>query len=404
MSTANAPFRFNSPSEALHALLERLPSVSHEAISLENARGRVLAEAVLADRPSPAIDVSAMDGFAARLADLITGSLPVSGDATIGTAPITLTPRSAARIVTGAPIPAGADCVIRVEDVTSSSNTITFDPALTHSFPANRHIRRKGENAAQGAEIVPVGTVITPAVASALASCGKHTPLVTRKLRVGILSTGDEVLSPEATPQPWQLRDGNAAALHTLFSSLAFVDSIETKHAPDDQPRILAAASELLSRCDALFLSGGVSMGHRDLVPAALGQLGAVTVFHKVPQRPGKPILGAVGPRHQLILGLPGNPVSVLVTAHRFGLPALERIAGVVFSRPTPSVFISTPDEQSISFWWHRLVKLTARGNAALLDNKGSGDLIACARSDGFVELPPNASGPGPWPFYRWRD
>ena len=344
-----------------------------------------------------------MDGFATRLADLATGTLPISGDALIGTPPITLAPVSAARIVTGAPIPFGADCVLRIEDLSVSGDTISFNPEIAKSLPPNHFIRRQGENAPQGSEVLPAGTLITPAVASALASCGIPHPLVFRRLRIGILSTGDEVLSADATPHPWQLRDGNSAALQALFSSLAFVENVEARHAPDDQRRILATASELLSRCDALFLSGGVSMGHRDLVPAALAQLGAITIFHKVPQRPGKPILAAIGPRQQLILGLPGNPVSVLVTAHRFAVPALEHIAGLTTPRNQPAISIANPDSQTIPLWWHRIVRLTHDGRAELIDNKGSGDQIATARSTGFLEIPPNTSTSGPWPYYEWR-
>lgn len=397
------PPTFDSPAVAVAALLARLPTVSHESVPLSQSQGRILAQPLVADRPSPALDVSVMDGFAARLADLASGTLPIRGDALIGTPPITLAQTSAARIVTGAPIPLGADCVVRIEDISVSGDTISFNPEIAKSLPPNHFIRRQGENAAQGTEILPAGSLITPPVASALASCGICTPLVFRRIRIGILSTGDEVLGPDATPQPWQLRDGNSAALQALFGTLAFVETVEARHAPDDQRQILANASELLSRCDALFLSGGVSMGHRDLVPAALAQLGATTIFHRVSQRPGKPVLPAVGPRQQLILGLPGNPVSVLVTAHRFALPALEHMAGLRAPRIHPAITIANPDNQTIPLWWHRIVRLTPDGRAELIDNKGSGDQAATARSTGFIEIPPNTAHQGPWPFYPWR-
>lgn len=398
----NLPFQFNSPEEALTALRARLSCVSTEQISLAHASSRILAQPLHTDRPSPALDVSVMDGFALKFSDL-PGPLPISGDALIGTPPITLAPNTAARIVTGAPIPHNADCVVRIEDASISGDHVSFPPNIASTLPPSRSIRKQGENAPQGAEVIPAGSRITPAVASALASCGIHSPTVFRKLRIGILSTGDEVLPASATPCPWQLRDGNSAALESLFQSLSFIESVERKHAPDDQRHILASASELLSRCDALFLSGGVSMGHRDLVPAALTQLGAQTIFHKVPQRPGKPILAAIAPRQQLILGLPGNPVSVLVTSHRFGLPALEHIAGLRTPRHAPSITIANPDNQTIPLWWHRIVKLTPDGHAELIDNKGSGDLIASARSDGFLEIPPNAAHPGPYSFHPWH-
>lgn len=397
------PFSPDSPAHALSGLLARLPRVSTETIPRASSAGRVLAQPLHTDRPSPAIDVSQMDGFAVHESDLERGALPVTGDARIGMPPIALEPGAAARIVTGAPIPKGADCVIRVEDTQATPSGITFRPELAKSLPPNRFVRRRGENAAANSEFAPAGTLITPALASALASCGIVAPTVFRRVRVAILSTGDEVLPPDATPLPWQLRDGNSAALHSLLSTLPFVESIEARHAPDDQRQILSNASELLSRSDALFLSGGVSMGHRDLVPAALAQLGARTVFHKVPQRPGKPLFAAVGPRDQLILGLPGNPVSVHVTATRFGIPALHHIAGITARRPVPAISVANPDGQSIALWWYRLVKLTSDGLAELIENKGSGDLVASSRSDGFIEIPPNTTTLGPFPFYAWR-
>ncbi|MFO0860287.1 MAG: molybdopterin molybdotransferase MoeA [Phycisphaerales bacterium] len=396
-------FQYPSPQQALDALLTRLRPVSTEKRGLSDVGGRILAQDVLADRPSPALDVSVMDGFAFALTDAAGGSLPIAGEAAIGQPPISLAPGTAARIVTGATIPHRADCVLRTEDIQVLERSINFPIQALTNLPPNRNIRHRGENAQPGDLVVRRGTPITAPIASALASLGIHTPEVYRRLRIGVLSTGDEVLAPHETPQPWQLRDGNGSALHQTFGSLPFVEEVESRRVRDDPRQLLAAVAELLSRCDALFLSGGVSMGHRDFVPAALAAVGAETVFHKVPQRPGKPILAAIGPRDQLILGLPGNPVSVLVTAHRFGVAAVRRLAGEQAALPVPSVEVASPDQQTIPLWWHRLVKLNARGQAELVDHRGSGDFIASSRSDGFIEVPPNTTAAGVWPFYAWR-
>ena len=144
-------------------------------------------------------------------------------------------------------------------------------------------------------------------------------------------------------------------------------------------------------------------MGHHDCVPKAIERAGATRVFHRLPQRPGKPLLGAVGPSGQGVLGLPGNPVSVMVAARRFGAAVLRRLAG--FSEPQPAVpmvRLREPDGERLALWWHRLVRLVGDGEAELVTSKGSGDLVSAARSDGFVVMPPDGVGEGPWPYYDW--
>lgn len=145
-------------------------------------------------------------------------------------------------------------------------------------------------------------------------------------------------------------------------------------------------------------------MGHRDIVPEVLASLGVERVFHRVSQRPGKPLWAGIGPRGQAVLALPGNPVSVMVTARRFGAPALGRLAGVDrFGGPDGSVALEGADERAIPLWLHRLVRLSVPGRAERVATRGSGDVIGAAMSDGFVEMPPGETGAGPWPFYAWR-
>jgi molybdopterin molybdotransferase len=125
-------------------------------------------------------------------------------------------------------------------------------------------------------------------------------------------------------------------------------------------------------------------------------------VFHKLPQRPGKPMLGAVVGDSKIICGLPGNPMSVLVTASRIALPVLHHLAGRCGIRPSHAIRLTNADAKAIDLWWHRPVRMTDTGCAELVQSMGSGDVIAIAGSDGFVELPPGASGSGPWPYLSW--
>jgi molybdopterin molybdotransferase len=409
----------HSPADAVERFVRALDAfaradvLGQESVDLADAAGRTLADSLRSDRDSPAIDVSAMDGYALRHADLVRGSLPIAGEVRIGHAPPSLAPGSTLRIVTGAPIPPGADTILKREDVSEAPDRITWSSDRHAACRVGDHIRRRGENGAAGTLIAEAGTTITPALLGALASFGVVRPRVLRRLRIAILSTGDEVLPPStATLEPWQLRDSNGPTLAAFFRQASFVDSVTTRHAIDDNDALDAAVGDLLERsaerADALLLTGGVSMGHRDLVPATLARHGVRTLFHRVPQRPGKPILGGVTDDGRPVFGLPGNPVSVLVTARRIAWPVLRHVAGVNSDGSGDAgsadalVHLDAPDEKRIPLWWHRLVRVTGPGTAALADLRGSGDVVGAARSDGFIECPPDACGAGPWPLYRW--
>ena len=144
-------------------------------------------------------------------------------------------------------------------------------------------------------------------------------------------------------------------------------------------------------------------MGHHDYVPDAIAATGAEIIVRKLPIRPGHPLLGAVSREGQPILGLPGNPVSVMITARRFAAAVLQRLAGMIHAdSPTSAVTVSNPDLAQSPLWWFRPVGLVSPGRAELLRSMGSGDVVAAANSDGFVEIPPRGQGAGPWLFWRW--
>jgi molybdopterin molybdotransferase len=396
-----------SPHEALERLLAAVRPTATERVTLGDARGRILAERCVADRPSPAIDVSAMDGFAVRLDDALRGPLPIAGDAAIGDAPPTLPRGAALRIVTGAAIPHGADTIIKREDLLEQDGSIAARTERP-TWRVGDNIRRCGENMAAGAVIIEPGAALTAPRVGALATIGAHAPLVHRRLRIAILTTGDELLPPDTPALPaWRLRDSNGPALRAMFEHRGWVESVSQTRVADDEERMRDAIAAALAACDALLLTGGVSMGHRDLVPSTLASLGVRTLFHRLPQRPGKPLLAGVTADGRPVLGLPGNPVSVLVTARRFAWPALRQRAGMVSEAnggPDAIVEFANADERTIPLWWHRLVRLASPGRALLTDVRSSGDILGAAGSCGFVEIPPDRSGPGPWPFFRWPE
>ncbi len=389
----------------------RAPDDGAEAapIPIEDATGRVLAEEVRSDRPSPPFDASAMDGYALRLSELEAqaaagGSVvefPVAGEVTMGRAPPPLPPGACLRITTGGAVPDGADTVVRREEFRESADRVAIDAEALRRLQRGQHIRRAGENTAAGRVVLRAGRLIDAAAVGAMAAFGLRAVRVRRALRVAVITTGDELAPPGAAIEPWTIRDSNGPALAAMLGARRWIGAVDRAHARDE-PGELDRALERATRGDAIVLTGGVSMGHRDLVPDALDRLGARTLFHKLPQRPGRPLLGAVMPDGRPVLALPGNPVSVLATARRFLLPALARRAGIEPIDATASVTLANADDARLDLWWHRPVRLVGAGIAELVDTRGSGDLVAAAASDGLVEIPPGEGGPGPWPFRSW--
>lgn len=390
-----------TPDEAVEKLLAHVMPVETETIAVGEAAGRVLAEKVALDRPSPACDVSAMDGYAVRVADLASGDVPVVGEVTPGSRAGELPRGAAVRVFTGAMLPADADAVIPREGVTELADRIHV--SADASIARGQHIRRCGENAETGATVCEPGCVITPPRLAAIASCGHSTIRVHRRVRVGVLITGDEVRPVEAAVQPWELRDGNGYALIALFARAGWVELAGHHRVTDDRGEIFDAASFLLAKCDALLLTGGVSAGDYDHVPAILRDLGCEIVFHKIPIRPGKPVLGAIDSRGVPVLGLPGNPVSVMVTARLIAAPVLRARAGMAGCAPRELLVDARGDAVAPpKLRWYPLVRLSGDGYAEVVSSRGSGDWVAAAASDGFIEVPPGEAARGRRRFTPW--
>jgi molybdopterin molybdotransferase len=429
----------NSPREAIDAARAQVQVVATETIPLAQCNGRVLAQAIHADRDSPALDVSAMDGFAVRMADLIVmagaNGLPmatskkineaiVGGGATnvseesagmseamIGHAQIQMRAGHAVRIVTGAPIPIGADVVVRYEDVVVNNGGVRLMIEAS-AIKTGANIRRRGENAKCGDEIARAGVVIGAATIGAMASFGVAQVVVRKRVRVALVTTGDELVGAQDQPQPWQVRDSNGSVLESLLGARPWIEIVSRTHARDDADSLADTLTRAMEIADAVILTGGVSMGHKDFVPQVAARLGARTIFHKLPQRPGRPMfaaarpaIGAIAPR--LILGLPGNPVSVMVTARRLGLEMLGALAGISTSHfAAHTRGVANADNATLPMWWYRLVGESMNANGInelhLLSGKGSGDIAAAASSVGFVEVAPGQHTVGAHNFYAW--
>lgn len=397
------------PIERLAQDLSLLPC---ETVPLANANGRILRSPIVADRDSPAANVSAMDGYAIRLNDAVAGkTLKVTGTSRPGFAPPVCSGSEVAiQIFTGSVVPDECQVVVKREDVDelkSSADATEVQHIVLGkiSYNSGMNIRMRGENSASGNVVVSPRTQLHPGHIAAAANFGAAHLEVTRQLRVSILVTGDELQAVNDAVQPWQLRDSNGPTLQSLLSDETWISIISTKRAPDDYQQLVQQIRASLECCDALLLTGGVSMGDFDFVPRATTEAGARQVFHKLPIRPGKPIFGAVGPAGQLVLGLPGNPVSAAVGTVRFAKPLLRKLAGCdAWLPPRPLIQLHQAGEKTLPLTWFRLVQVAADGRCTPTPSLGSGDLVSMAASEGFVEIPPLQSGSGPWPFWKWDD
>lgn len=396
-------YRFDNPDSALSTLAENLSTVG-AATSSTALTGRVLAEPIHADRDSPAADVSAMDGYAVRMADLQTDRpIPVNGECVPGAPPVPLPPGSTVRIFTGAIVPDDAELVIKREDTIESQSEIQFQDSAT-ACTVGAHIRRTGENARAGSTVLDAGTRLTAAQRATMANFGCEQAKIYRAVSVTIITTGDEVGVPAGvTPKPWQLRNSNRASLSALLESVPWIVVNRVEHAVDNRDELQSLLETSIADSDAILLTGGVSMGDYDYVPDVIRDLGAEIVFHGLPIRPGKPILGASTDDGKLILGLPGNPVSATVGCRRMAIPLLSKMSGQTMWRPPcPVVRLSNPGPRTIPLHWMKLARLTEPGIAEVVISQGSGDLVSLGQSHGFVETPPDQTGEGPWPFYGW--
>ena len=308
-------------------------------------------------------------------------------------------------------VPHQCEAVVKRED-TEELDGKEQDGAIRFCKPAlstkpGQHIRRAGENTPAGSRVLSAGIEISAAHLATMENFGCIGADVYESVRVSMITTGDEVGDfCKEDPQPWQLRNSNRMALASLLNPKPWISSPDSggwDHCKDDQKLLTELLRQRLHESDAVILTGGVSMGDYDYVPEVVREVGGEVVFHGLPIRPGKPILGAATADGKLILGLPGNPVSATIGCRRMGLPLLARISGQVnWLSPCPVVRIENGGDKTIPLHSMRLVRLTEHGTAQVVISRGSGDLVSLGNSDGFAEMPPHAAGEGPWPYYSW--
>ena len=379
--------------QALEIVREKLPAANPrpatEVVLLGEARGRVLAEDVLADRDYPPFHRSIRDGFAVRAADVAAPpvELRLRGEVRAGghfTGEIKA--GECVGIMTGAPLPAGADAVVMVEYTETRGGRVHVQRAVR----ASENVVQQGSEAPSGVSVLPKGRRLGAAELGLLATVGKARVPVFARPAVAILPTGDEVIPVDERPEWFQIRDSNTVTLAALVAAAGGVPRC-LNIAPDRPEELRALIHEGLS-LDLLLVTGGVSVGKYDFVEQVLGELGAKFYFQSVALRPGKPLVfGRVAGR--FFFGLPGNPVSSYVTFTLFARPALAALGGADFE---PPVFLKArlggPLRQRTgltAFLPACLKDSSGEAVVKLVDWQGSGDLVALAAADCFIVVRP---------------
>ena len=434
--------RLIPPDEARNQLLSYLSGpfepgqgrtpIEFELINTALSIGRVTAEDIIASHPLPEFPRSTVDGYAVRAEDTFgaTDSLPaylnMIGEVQMGKPPLfDLKSGQCELIHTGGMVPNGADSVVmleytqRVAESTSKGEIRSNEIDISRAVAEGENVIIEGEDIAQGSVILPKGRRIGPAEIGGLMAFGYTTLRVTRKIRVGLISSGDEIVSPDTLPNKSQVRDVNTYTLASLVTKWGG-EPVLYGVVPDQKARLKSIAEQALAECDLVIISAGSSAGTRDMTAEVIDSLGSPGVLvHGINTKPGKPtILGVCSGK--TVIGLPGNPVSALVNGYLFVVPVIEKLSGLTFDNTNgtplrPSIparlTVNLPSQAGREDWWPvKLKPLSASDNPTstlsqdvdLIDQWqaepifGKSNLIfTLVAANGLIRIPPEVTGLG---------
>jgi molybdopterin molybdotransferase len=395
-----------TPAEAEAAIAAVLEPVLQEDQVLADSAGRVLRSPVLAERDAPPFDRVTMDGIALHFHGGMPRGYRVAGIQAAGSPALHLQSADECfEVMTGAVLPGGCDTVVPIEQV-----RLLDGLALIREGCQPKpwlHVHRRGTDAREGAVLLGAGIRLRAPELAIAASAGCARVSVSRRLRIAVISTGDELVEPGEPIRDYQVRRSNSYGLAASLELAGYAPASDL-HLADRKDAIAAALASALETHDVIVLSGGVSAGRFDHVPAVLASLGLRQVFHGVAQRPGRPMwFGARAPG-KAVFGLPGNPVSVLVCLSRYVIPALDLLSAAPARRPAIAVLACEfAFDAPLACFLPVTLGYDREGRAVAEPRPtgGSGDFISLAGTAGFVELP---RGPATHraglavPFYRW--
>lgn len=376
--------------QAREAILDAMPAFDTEVVPVSLATGRILRQAVSAERDQPPFDRVMMDGIAIRFGDFDGGTREFRIQSTqhAGDAQQTLNAGNCIEIMTGASLPKGSDCIIPVERLTVTDGSAVIEP--DYVAKERQFVHARASDHAKGAELLMPGARIAPTDIAVINSCGLTDIEVARSPIIRVISTGNELVPAGEPIEPQQIRMSNGPAIIAMLGQHGYT-SCEHDHIRDDPALLERRIGLHLDDADVLVLSGGVSMGKADYLPQVLEKLGVEMVFHRISQRPGKPMWFGIGPTGQAVFALPGNPVSTLICGRQYVIPSLNAAGGL---REAPPEFASLA--QHVAF----KPRLTCFLPVRLASNVGgqvlampvhtntSGDFASLSGTDGYIELP----------------
>jgi molybdopterin molybdotransferase len=369
-----------STTEAFNILLSCGITDRVTSLPLTSCAGKVLAQDIICDHDLPPFDRVMMDGFALRFSGLSEYSyFEVMGEQRAGFPPCAIhSSQHCIEVMTGCVLPSGCDTVVPIEQTFRNGSQVRFNPA---DIKFRQHIHHQAKDHVSGNVLVAAGTRVHAGIIAIAASCGLSELKVYSISSAAIVSTGDELVDIDLMPKPWQIRKSNSYLLSTVLNGLGINHSIH--HSLDDEID-LSKKIESVADAELVLMSGGVSMGKFDLVPAVLISLGYEILFHKVLQKPGKPILAAKR-NEQLVIAFPGNPVSVMACVCRYLLPLLDeryrdqfvKVAHIKHSQSSLNLLLPVTVKSGVD----------GRRMADSLSWSGSGDIASLSRASGFVEI-----------------
>lgn len=376
-----------SVEEALRIVRNHPGSFGSEQVPFEHSLGRILDEDIEADRDFPPYDRAAMDGIAIAMQDWDDDkrSFPLQGEQFAGAPQQILMEGSAMEVMTGAVVPAASDAVIRYEDITIEEGHAHVMIDLVHK---DQNIHKQGADAKAGSILIPKGKHIAIGDIGILSTVGKVNVRVKKLPKIAVISTGDELVEPNQLPLPHQIRKSNVYSITVLLKNHSI--DYDCYHINDAKEEVSEKLNDLLRSYDVLLMSGGVSKGKRDYVPEVLEALGVKKHFHRITQRPGKPMwFGTKG--GTVVFGFPGNPISTLA-CYAVYFKAWLNASLKKADQPQYAVLGSAiAFEKPLTFFG--LVSLENRDETRIaipLKNGGSGDLVGASMADAFIELPAN--------------
>lgn len=397
-----------SPSQAEHLIEQQLTCLPIESLPLVQCVGAVLRENIYAERDHPPFDRVSMDGIAIDSSAVTTGQreFVIQGVQAAGDPPLTLTSsQHAIEIMTGAVLPRGCDAIVPVEQLRVAAGRAAISGDFRVAARVNVHAR--GSDCLQGTALLHSGIRLGAPEIAIAAGAGMARIRVSAEPTISVISTGNELIEPGDPIEPHQIRRSNVYGIVAALRRRGF-QRIADDHLPDELDALRRRLRVHLDTHDVVILSGGVSMGKFDLVPQALADLGVREVFHKVSQRPGKPMWFGIAPSGTAVFALPGNPVSTLVCLGRYVIPGLYTAMGET-SRTVEKIALADSVKVATSLTYFMPVSIGidewGRPWAEPRPTNGSGDYAALSGTDSFVELPP---GPNEYPkgfvtrVYRW--